>query len=165
MTTPMKRSAHTRAWEIAETILGIPLLLSLALGYLFPLPLTLLLPRAALISAGIILILISFVLIGSTRRQFREAGQPTDPGDPTTQLITSGIFSWSRNPLYLAGMIFYLGLAALLNSLWMLILLLPTLAAFHFVLIVPEERYLEEIFGASYRQYVQSVRRWVGRRR
>jgi protein-S-isoprenylcysteine O-methyltransferase Ste14 len=103
-------------------------------------------------------------IITITRSQFHQAGQPTDPGNPTTQLITTGIFSWSRNPLYLAGVVFFIGLAALLNSIWLLILLVPTVAAVHFILIAPEERYLAAKFGEPYRQYGMSVRRWVGRK-
>lgn len=160
-----KTAAHTRSWETAETILLPVLLLSLLLGYLFPLPLSALLPRAASISLGILLLLLGLQMIMITRRQFRQAGQPTDPGDPTTWLITTGIFAWSRNPLYLAGMVVFLGLAALLNSLWLLLLLVPTTAAIQIILILPEERYLEEKFGEPYRQYRMTVRRWLGRSR
>jgi protein-S-isoprenylcysteine O-methyltransferase Ste14 len=160
-----KDAAHTRGWETAETVFGIPFLLSLILGYLFPLPLSTLLPRAASISAGIILLLAGLAILVMTRRQFHQAGQPTDPGNPTTQMITTGIFSWSRNPLYLAGVMIFTSLGALLNSLWLLILLIPTIIAVHFILIVPEEQYLGAKFGESYRQYVRSVRRWIGRRR
>lgn len=158
-----KSAAHTHNWETAEVLFGIMLLLSLVLNFLFPLSISLWLPRAAAIAAGIILILIGLTIIGMTRGQFRQAGQPTDPGLPTTQLITTGIFSWSRNPLYLAGGIIFLGLAALLNSLWMLILLFPFLTAIHYILIIPEEKYLQANFGEIYCQYAKSVRRWVGR--
>jgi len=160
-----RRAAHTNAWETAETIFGIPFLLSLILGYLIPLPLSVLLPRAASVSVGIILLVIGSAIIVMTRRHFSQAGQPTNPGIPTTKLITTGIFSWSRNPLYLGGVVAVIGLGALLNSLWLLILLVPTIAAVHFILIVPEEQYLEAKFGEPYHQYVRSVRRWVGRHR
>lgn len=159
------KAAHTSSWETAEPIFGITLLLSLLLGYLIPLPLSALLPRAVSISIGVIFLSIGFWIIGITRRQFHQAGQPTDPGNPTTRLITTGIFSWSRNPLYLGGMVSFIGLAALLNSLWLLILLVFTTIAVHFVLIAPEERYLENQFGDLYRQYAMSVHRWIGRHR
>ena len=160
-----KRAAHTRAWETSEIVFGIPLLLSLILGYLIPLPISTLVHRAASVSAGIILLLIGLAIIVITRRQFYQAGQPTDPGNPTTQLITTGIFSWSRNPLYLGVAVAFLGLGALLNSFWVLILLVPAMIAAHFILIVPEEQYLEAKFDEPYRQYAKFVRRWVGRRR
>ncbi len=71
----------------------------------------------------------------------------------------------SRNPLYLGGMIIFIGLAALLNSFWLLILLVPAVIAVIIVLIAPEEEYLAEQFGGSYSRYVMRVHRWFGRRR
>lgn len=157
-------AAHTRAWETFETVSVSMLLIGLLLGFVFPLRLSALVPRAVTVILGVILLLASLVLIAKTRAAFRQAGQPTDPGSPTTRLITTGVFAWSRNPLYLAGMITFTGLAALLDSGWLLILLVPTVAAVHWVLIAPEERYLEATFGEPYRQYRKSVSRWVGRR-
>ena len=159
----MRQAAHTRSWETAETILFTALFLGLLLGYFLPLPLSRWVPRAASVVSGIALLALSFSLIGRTRRQFRETHQPTDPGQPTTQLITTGIFSWSRNPLYLAGVILYLGLGLLFNSLWLVLLTIPAIVAFHFILIAPEERYLEAKFGEDYRLYKRSARRWMGR--
>ncbi len=161
----MKQSAHTRSWQIAETILGAALLLGLILGFILPLPLSRWLPRPLSVAAGVILLVIGFAIIGRARRQFRVAGQPTDPGQPTTQLITTGIFYWSRNPLYLAGLIAFLGLGALLNSLWLILLLIPVMIAFHIILIAPEEQYLEAKFGEPYRDYMRTVGRWIGRNR
>ncbi len=160
-----KPAAHTHAWETAEVIFGSALVLGLILGVLFPLPLSALLPRVASIAIGVILLLTGFAIIGMVRGQFREAAQPTDPGHPTTQLITTGLFSWSRNPLYLGGVAAYLGTGALLNSIWLFILLVPTLIAVDLILIFPEERYLDAKFGEPYRQYVRSAHRWIGRRR
>lgn len=157
-------AAHTSNWETAEAVLGMGLVLSLILGYIYPLSLSVWLPRAVSISAGIVLLLVGFWVIAITRRQFHLANQPTDPGHPTTQLITTGIFAWSRNPLYLAGGVIFLGLGAVLNSLWMVIALVPTMIALHLILITPEERYLEAKFGDAYRQYTHSVHRWFGRR-
>lgn len=160
----MKQAAHTRSWETAETILFTALFLGLLLGFLLPLPLSRWVPRAATVVLGIALLALSVSLIGRTRGQFRETSQPTDPGQPTTQLMTTGTFSWSRNPLYLAGVILYLGLGLLFNSLWLVLFTIPAVIAFHIILIAPEERYLEAKFGEAYRQYMRSVHRWVGRR-
>ncbi len=157
-------AAHTSQWEIAEIVFGIPILLCLILGYLFPLPLSPWLPRIVTTGIGILLILTGIVIIVKTRQQFHRASQPTNPGRPTTLLITSGLFSWSRNPLYLGAVAAFLGLGALLDSLWFFIFLIPTMAATYFILIAPEERYLEEKFGEPYRAYTKSVRRWIGRR-
>jgi len=160
-----KDAAHISGWKTLETLFVIALLLSLFLNYLFPLSLSTLLPRPVSIGGGLALIMVGLIIIVKTRIQFRQASQPTDPGHPTTQLITTGPFSWSRNPLYLAGGIIFLGLAALLNSLWMLIVFIPFLTAVHYILIVPEENYLEGKFEELYNQYARSVRRWIGKHR
>ncbi len=157
-------AAHTHPWEIAEMVFGVAFLLGLILGYLIPLPLSQLVPRIVSAGAGITLVLVGLTIIVITRRQFHQAGQPTDPGNPTTLLITTGLFSWSRNPLYLGGVVFFIGLGALLNSLWLLILVIPTMIAVYLILIAPEERYLEAKFDEPYRRYTMSVRRWIGRR-
>lgn len=159
----MKQAAHTRSWETGETILITALLLGLVLGLVLPLPLSRWLPRLASVALGVALLVLSFSIISVTRRQFREARQPTDPGQPTTQIITTGIFARSRNPLYLAGVILFLGLGLLFNALWLVLLVVPVIIAFQIILIAPEEQYLEAKFGEPYRQYRHAVRRWLGR--
>jgi protein-S-isoprenylcysteine O-methyltransferase Ste14 len=65
--------------------------------------------------------------------------------------------------LYLGGISIVVGIALALNLPWLLVLLLPALVGCHYILVVPEERYLARTFGAEYRTYVTSVRRWLGR--
>ncbi len=160
-----KQAAHTQPWQTFEAVFGTALALSLILGFLFPLSLSLILPRAVSISFGVILFISGIYIVVMTRRSFHQAGQPTDPGRPTTRLITTGIFSWSRNPLYLGGVAMFIGLGMILNSLWLLILMIPAVIAAHYILIFPEERYLEIQFGQEYQRYARLVRRWLGQRR
>ena len=160
-----QRAAHSRSWETAETVLGAAFLIGLMLGLLHPLPLSTWIPRVTSLLAGTVLAGAGVAVVIIARRQFREASQPTDPGRPTTRLMTGGIFGWSRNPLYLGGVLTFLGVAALLNSLWLLALAIPTVAAVHLILIAPEERYLAAKFGQAYDDYARSVHRWIGRSR
>ncbi len=161
----MTDAAHTRWWQIFEVIFGIPFLASLALHLMLPLTL----PRGRLTPAiragGVILIIAGVTLVILARHTFAQRGQPTDPGRPTSTLITTGVFSVSRNPLYLGGVCVLVGLALALNLLWVFVLLLPAIIACHYVLIAPEERYLATKFGADYRTYARSVHRWIGRAR
>jgi protein-S-isoprenylcysteine O-methyltransferase Ste14 len=53
---------------------------------------------------------------------------------------------------------------SLMNMLWALAALLASLIACHYILIVPEERYLAAKFGEEYTAYATTVRRWLGRR-
>ena len=86
------------------------------------------------------------------------------PGYPTSRIITTGVFSISRNPLYLGGVCFLLGIALVANLPWALVLLMPALVACHYVLIAPEERYLAAKFGEDYQRYAATVHRWIGSR-
>jgi protein-S-isoprenylcysteine O-methyltransferase Ste14 len=114
---------------------------------------------------GAALIIVGLALIILARRMFALQGQPTDPGHPTSTLVTSGVFSVSRNPLYLGGVCILAGIALALNLPWVFVLLLPALIACHYLLITPEGRYLATKFGDEYRFYVARVHRWIGRKR
>lgn len=92
---------------------------------------------------------------------FRRARTPINPYAQTTALVINGPFRFSRNPLYLALTLVYLGAAALLNSLWPVLLLPGVLWLLHWGVIVREERYLERKFGPAYQQYKARVRRWL----
>lgn len=158
-------AAHRRWWQIFEVIFGLPLLAAVGLHAAFPfsLPRSLLTPVA--VTAGAALIVVGATLAVLARRELARQGQPTDPGQPTTKVITSGVFSISRNPLYLGGICLLAGIALAANFPWGLALLLPALVGCHYLLIAPEERYLAAKFGEPYRLYAASVHRWVGRSR
>jgi protein-S-isoprenylcysteine O-methyltransferase Ste14 len=75
--------------------------------------------------------------------------------------VRSGPFRFSRNPIYLAFTLLQLGLAAWVNSLGLLLTLLPALALMMRVVIPREERYLEARFPTEYLAYKRAVRRWL----
>jgi protein-S-isoprenylcysteine O-methyltransferase Ste14 len=157
--------AHKSYWETADVVFGIPLLIGIALQFIIPFSL----PREALrqvsIPVGIILIAVGLVFIVLARREFARYSQPTDPGKATGKVVTTGVFSRSRNPLYLGVVGLVAGAALAFNSLWILVSLVPAIVACHYVLIAPEERYLTAKFGQEYLTYMASVRRWFGRGR
>ena len=157
--------AHKSGWQIFEVVFGIPLLVAIALQLVLPIPL----PRGflapAFIPAGVILSVVGVSLVVLARREFARYGQPTDPGLPTSRIISTGVFSISRNPLYLGGVFFLAGISLALNLPWVLILLLPSSVACHYILIAPEESYLAAKFGEQYRNYTATTHCWIGRRR
>jgi len=63
--------------------------------------------------------------------------------------------------MYLGFGVIQIGLGLLLNNLWISLLTVPAWIVVQYVAILPEENYLEEKFGDSYRQYKASVRRWM----
>jgi protein-S-isoprenylcysteine O-methyltransferase Ste14 len=157
--------AHKKGWQIFEVVFGIPFLAALAMQWILPLsfPRGLIIP--VLVLAGILLIVAGIVLVVLARRAFAEYGQPTDPGRTTTKIVTTGAFSISRNPLYLGGVCFLLGISLAFNLPWVFIFLLPSIAACHIILIAPEEDYLAAKFGEEYREYTARMYRWLGRKR
>jgi protein-S-isoprenylcysteine O-methyltransferase Ste14 len=112
-----------------------------------------------------LVIIVGVALIVLARREFAQQSQPTDPRRPTTRVVTTGVFSLSRNPIYLGAVCLLVGVALAVNLPWELVMLLPGLVACHYVLIMPEERYLATKFGEEYRVYAASAHRWIGRAR
>lgn len=157
--------AHKSRWQIFEVVFGVPFLVAIALQLAIPASF----PRGpftpALILGGALFIVAGLTLVVRARQEFARRGQPTDPGLPTRALVTTGVFSISRNPLYLGGVCVLVGIALAANLPWVLVLLLPALVACHYILIAPEERYLATRFGDEYHVYARSVHRWLGRRR
>ena len=76
------------------------------------------------------------------------------------RLVRGGPYAVSRNPMYVASAAAYLGVALVAGAAWPLLLLPGVLLATHLV-VVREERSLETRFGAAYRSYRSSVRRYL----
>lgn len=110
---------------------------------------------------GVVCILVSFPLVLMTFRVLRRAHTPVDPMKPTTALVTAGPFRHSRNPIYLALTLLYLGMAFSMNALWVLLLVVPALVMLRYGVIAREEAYLTRKFGQAYHQYTTQVRRWL----
>ena len=111
--------------------------------------------------AGGILVALGVAIAVWGRVLMARAGTNVNPFQPTTAIVTTGPFRFSRNPLYVGLTLTYLGGALLTNSLWVLALLAPVLLIMHFGVVRREERYLEMKFGDAYRAYRARVRRYV----
>jgi len=85
---------------------------------------------------------------------------PHDPGRAST-LVISGVYRRTRNPMYLAMVLGLMAFAAWLASPFSVLVALAFVPLVTRVQIVPEERALLARFGASYRNYCASVKRWV----
>lgn len=83
------------------------------------------------------------------------------PGQPTTTMIESGPYRFSRNPLYVGLLALHLGLALLAPTFWGLASFPIAVALVRWGAILPEERYLHERLGAPYDEYCARVRRWL----
>lgn len=91
----------------------------------------------------------------------RRSGQSENPYKKTTEIIETGPYRLTRNPMYLQMVLVCIGLAVLLGNLWVLILTPVCALVLHFLVILPEETYLERKFGDEYLACKQRVRRWI----
>lgn len=119
------------------------------------------LPLATRGFAGAVLDLVGFLVMFAGAGLFMRRRTAIIPFKPATSLVTSGILSWTRNPMYLGMAIFYVGLAVVLDSLAALLVLPLVLAIVHTQVIAREEAYLERAFGGEYVAYKNRVRRWI----
>ena len=110
---------------------------------------------------GGVMVIAGFTLAGTAFSQMVKAHTSPDPHQPTTTIVASGPYRWTRNPIYLGFFLVYLGFTFLAGTLWGLLgspFLLWTIT--HSV-IHAEEAYLEKKFGEEYTGYRSRVRRWL----
>ena len=120
-----------------------------------------LLPASISVPIGVMLVLVAGALFISSVRTFRKAGTPVPGNRPTTIIVRTGPYAFSRNPIYAAFTLFQLGLAAWVDSFGLLITLVPAVALMSLVVVPREERYLEARFASEYLPYKREVRRWL----
>jgi len=138
-------------------VYGAAFIMGLLLHLLFPLHVF---PTTLARRIGVVCVLVSFPLAIMTFRALSRAHTPVDPMKPTTALVTEGPFRYSRNPIYVALTLLYVGVALLINALWILLLVIPAVLVLRYGVIAREEAYLTRKFGDAYRQYTTQVRRW-----
>ncbi len=132
--------------------------LGLAVHYAWPARFV---PPSVSTPVGAMLMLLAVGLFVAAGRTFRAAGTPVPGNQPTTAIVRTGPYRFSRNPIYLAFSLFQLGLAVWVNSLGLLMTLIPAVALMALVVIPREERYLEVRFPSEYSSYRAAVRRWL----
>jgi protein-S-isoprenylcysteine O-methyltransferase Ste14 len=116
---------------------------------------------AALSVAGLALIVTGIALMLWSFLTLRRANTTVIPWEQVSVIVSSGPFRLSRNPIYLADAITYLGGSLLIHSWWSLLLLPGIVLVMQRKVIDREERYLTERFGDVYREYQLRVRRWL----
>lgn len=100
-------------------------------------------------------------LDGAAMVSFRRAGTSMVPTNPTTALVTSGPYRFTRNPMYLGMVFLYIAFASAFGVIWALAFLPAVIVIVDRFVIAREEPYLELKFGPAYRDYKMRVRRWL----
>ena len=112
---------------------------------------------------GIFVSAIGFLLLIISIKSFIDNKTTINPLNlkKSTYLVTSGVFRFSRNPMYLGMLLFLLGTAIILNIIGGLIISILFIFYMNFFQIIPEEKALQNLFGKNYRNYRKTVRRWI----
>jgi protein-S-isoprenylcysteine O-methyltransferase Ste14 len=109
-----------------------------------------------------VIIMVANMIIGlpAVRKMF-SVKTSLNPHHPTTALVLSGPYRFSRNPMYIGLTLLYSGLMVFFQNLWGLLLLPVVVWLITVWVIIPEEKYLELKFGDEYLNYKLLVRRWI----
>jgi protein-S-isoprenylcysteine O-methyltransferase Ste14 len=117
--------------------------------------------RSSLRAAGWVLIALGLAFIATAVTRFRAVGTTPNPTRPTTALVFRGPYRVTRNPMYLGLTLITAGIGLAASTFWPIIAALLAAAVTQRTVIVREERYLEQKFGAAYLEYTRRVRRWL----
>jgi len=110
---------------------------------------------------GPLLVVAGLALLLWFNTLFSRRGTAVEPWKPTTAIVTTGPYRFTRNPAYLGMALTYLGIALMSSAVWVLLPLPIVLAVIDRGVIVREERYLERKFGEEYLSYKRTERRWI----
>lgn len=111
--------------------------------------------------AGVALGIAGFIFMMAAHEKFKTLKTNVPTNQPAACFVNQGVYRFSRNPMYVGGSAFFLGVGLGIGSLWMLAAWLP-LAIYLAVYVVPrEEAYMERRFSDEYSAYCASVRRWL----
>lgn len=115
--------------------------------------------------SGWILLALGTIVMLWCVREFYTAGKGTlAPWAPPRELVVTGLYSYSRNPMYLGVLIVLAGWAAGFQSRTLTIYALAIAIAFHLRVILHEEPYLTRTYGIRWTRYRSRVPRWLGGR-
>ncbi|MEI9803721.1 MAG: isoprenylcysteine carboxylmethyltransferase family protein [Pseudolabrys sp.] len=139
----------------------VVLLLGLALDWLVPAyVLTLLLSMELRIILGVLFVTAGAALAITGVGAFRRLGTKVNPYKPSTTVVTSGIYRYLRNPMYVGLGFLVAGIGIALASDWTLVMLVAGALTIHFGVVKREERYLSAKFGQPYLRYMAAVPRY-----
>jgi protein-S-isoprenylcysteine O-methyltransferase Ste14 len=139
--------------------LGAVVLGGLLHGFVCPLPLDL--PLTLRIGLTVATALLGVALVAAAIGLFRRSGQDPKPWESTPEIISTGIYRFTRNPMYVGMALLQTSIAIGFANGWILALVPLVLVTIYTIAIRHEEAYLERKFGSTYLEYKRSARRWL----
>ncbi|MBD77808.1 MAG: hypothetical protein CL840_02550 [Crocinitomicaceae bacterium] len=109
---------------------------------------------------GVILLILAFIWTLVAQIQMSNSWRIGIDYDEKTELVNKGLFSVSRNPVFLGVVVFYIGVFLILPNSLSFTLVCVMLVTVQ-VQVRLEEEYLMDSHGAEYKEYLKSVRRWL----
>ncbi len=113
---------------------------------------------------SLLFLIIGFVIILLAIKEFKKSETTVNPMKPetSTSLVTSGIFKYTRNPMYLGLACILLASCFYFSSLFGIIIYVPLFIFYITVFqIIPEEESMKSLFNDEYLEYCLKVRRWI----
>jgi protein-S-isoprenylcysteine O-methyltransferase Ste14 len=111
---------------------------------------------------GTVLFILGLIVLFYCIVKFSLEGLGTiSPADPTKRLVISGLYKFSRNPMYIGVILALTGETIFFNSFSLLLYTFVVFTGFNLFIIFFEEPRLRRDFGLEYGQYIKSVRRWL----
>lgn len=141
----------------------VTLLFALAMWVIARLTPTLTLTKSTSLPLALAFALVGAIVCAAGVISFRRARTTVNPLKPNTAsaLVDSGIYRFTRNPMYLGFALFLVAWAIFLHSPWAILGVAALVLFLNRFQIIPEERALAELFGAEFANYRASVRRWI----
>ncbi|MCT7378421.1 methyltransferase family protein [Chelativorans salis] len=138
---------------------GLAVIVGLALNWLVPLPF---LPAGLPLGwLGAIVFVLALAQVAWAIVTITRAGSNVPTNLPTTTIVESGPYRFTRNPIYFGMFLSLIGLAIAFDNLWLLMMLVLFALVIRYGVVAREETYLERKFGDAYRGYRSRVRRWL----
>ena len=110
---------------------------------------------------GLVFLFASLTLNTLAYREFKKSLTPHAPFMKPKVLITNGVFTLSRNPVYLALVLSQFGLGFVFDTVWLLISSVLLLTVLDTMIIQDEEKVLQSTFNKDYASYKNKTRRWL----
>ena len=136
----------------------ISILIGVGLNWLRPMSIV---PETVAMPFGVALIVAAGTLAFLGFRELGRHKTAVRPDEPSSAIVKTGPYRFTRNPLYVSLATLHLGIGLWTNSLWVVSMLIPAWIVMTTQIIAREEAYLERAFGDEYLSYKASVRRWI----
>jgi protein-S-isoprenylcysteine O-methyltransferase Ste14 len=138
--------------------------MALALGvvvHLWLLPFSLPMGNGFRYATATLLLAVGLGLMAAAFGLFRRTGQDPKPWESTPEIISTGIYRYTRNPMYVSMGLLQAGIGVALANGWVVLSVPVVWGVIYAIAIRHEEAYLETKFGSAYTEYKESVRRWL----